>query len=64
MSIKEIAEALGLLPETVKKRIQKRNIKPLRYVGQAALYDSSVIEEIRNVPSKGRPKKSKPEDTE
>jgi predicted ArsR family transcriptional regulator len=61
MSIKEISEILGLLPETVKKRIQKHNIKPLRYVGQAALYSEDVVNMIRETNPRGRPKKPKPE---
>jgi predicted ArsR family transcriptional regulator len=60
MSVKEISEILGLQPSTVKKRLQKRGIKPLRYVGQAALYAPDVIDLIRYI-KMGRPKKPKPD---
>jgi IS30 family transposase len=56
MSVKEISEILGLQPSTVKKRIQKHSIKPLRYVGQAALYAPDVIDLIRYA-KMGRPRK-------
>jgi hypothetical protein len=55
MTIDEIAEELGIPWKTAHKRIEKLGIKPLSY---KALYDPAVVEAIRNVPGKGRPKKS------
>jgi predicted ArsR family transcriptional regulator len=55
MTIDEIATELGIPWKTAHKRIEKLGIKPLSY---KALYDPSVVEAIRNVPGKGRPKKA------
>ncbi|GHU14185.1 hypothetical protein FACS1894161_4730 [Spirochaetia bacterium] len=54
MTIDEIADELGIPWKTAHKRIETMGIKPLSY---KALYDPSVVEAIRNVPGKGRPKK-------
>jgi hypothetical protein len=54
MTIDEIAEELGISWKTFHKRIEKLGIKPLSY---KAIYDPSVVEAIRNVPGKGRPRK-------
>jgi predicted ArsR family transcriptional regulator len=53
MTIDEIAEELGIPWKTAHKRIETLGIKPLSY---KALYDSSVVDKIRNV-TMGRPKK-------
>jgi predicted ArsR family transcriptional regulator len=58
MTIDEIAEELGIPWKTAHKRIETLGIKPLSY---KALYDRSVVEQIRNVPGKGRPPKAKAE---
>jgi len=58
ITIDEIANELGIPWKTAHKRIEKLGIKPLSY---KALYDPSVVETIRSVPGKGRPKKPKPE---
>jgi hypothetical protein len=63
MTIKEISEALGITPGATKIRLQRKGIKPIRIVGQTGIYDPSVVETIRNVPSKGRPPKAKPGDS-
>ncbi|MDR0721078.1 MAG: hypothetical protein LBF78_15715 [Treponema sp.] len=57
MTIDEIAEELGIPWKTAHKRIETLNINPLSY---KALYDPAVVEQIRNVPGRGRPPK-KPE---
>jgi hypothetical protein len=41
--------------KTAHKRIETLGIKPLSY---KALYDPSIVEKIRNVPGKNRPKKA------
>ena len=55
MTIDEIADALGIPCKTAHKRLERAGIKPLSY---KAIYDPSVVEAIRNVPGKGRPKKT------
>ena len=55
MTIDEIAAELGIPWKTAHKRIEKLGIKPLSY---KAIYDPSVVDAIRNVPGKGRPRKA------
>jgi len=55
LTIDEIAEELGIPWKTAHKRIETLGIKPLSY---KALYAPAVVETIRNVPGKGRPKKA------
>ena len=57
MTVKELSEELGLLPITVKKRLQLHGLKPARYVGITAIYDPSVLDIIRVSNRPGRPKK-------
>ena len=54
LTIKEMAEILGIPPDTVKNRLFVANIKPIT---KAAVYDKSALEVIRNVQGKGRPRK-------
>lgn len=49
-----MCELLNLPFKTIEGRIQRAGLKPLT---REALYDESVLETIRNVPSRGRPKK-------
>jgi hypothetical protein len=58
LTVAEIAEDLKLQPDTVKRRLQTKGIKPTSYAGPTALYDPSVVEAIRNVPGESRPKKA------
>jgi predicted ArsR family transcriptional regulator len=58
MTMQEIADELGITRYAVKQRILRAGIKPIT---KEAIYDTSVVETIRNVPPKGRPKKPKPE---
>ncbi|MDR2419219.1 MAG: hypothetical protein LBD79_09220 [Treponema sp.] len=60
MTIKEIAEKLGLGQPAVKMRLRVASIKPIVYAGPTAIYDPSVVDLIRNVPPRGRPRKPKP----
>ena len=57
-TISEMAKELEIAPNTVMQRLYVAKIKPIT---KEALYDKSAIEAIRNVPSKGRPKKVVPE---
>jgi hypothetical protein len=62
LSIAEMAKELCIGAPATKMRLRVAGIKPKGYVGQAAIYDESALEVIRNVPGKGRPPKEKPED--
>ena len=53
-TMKELATLLGINEKTVNMRIFRQGIKPLT---KDAIYDKSVLEAIRNVPGKGRPRK-------
>jgi hypothetical protein len=64
MTIAEMAAELKREPDTVKRQLQRKGIKPTGYAGPTGLYDPSALEAIRNVPGKGRPKKQpEPETT-
>jgi DNA-directed RNA polymerase specialized sigma24 family protein len=54
LTLTEMSNILGLPPKTVERRIQRAGLKPLT---REATYASEVLEKIRNVPGKGRPKK-------
>jgi predicted ArsR family transcriptional regulator len=58
LTVKEMAEKLGITPNTAKHRLFQLGIKP---VSTDAIYDKAAMEAIRNVPGKGRPRKPKPE---
>jgi hypothetical protein len=59
LTIKMMSEKLGLLPVTVKKRLQLHGIKPVQYIGNTAIYDPSALEAIKKSNKQGRPKKKK-----
>jgi predicted ArsR family transcriptional regulator len=54
ITISEMAKELGIDKNAVAQRLFVAKIKPL---SREALYALSALEAIRNVPSKGRPKK-------
>jgi hypothetical protein len=60
LAIKDMAERLNLLPITVKKRLAKHGLTPIRYVGATGIYDPSVLDIIKDSPPPGRPPKSRP----
>jgi predicted ArsR family transcriptional regulator len=55
MTISEMADKLKLPRDTIKRRLLRANCKPF---SQEALYTAEDFEKIRNVPGKGRPKKT------
>ena len=57
-TLAEMAEILEIPVNTVEGRLFRAGIKPIL---RGAIYDKSVLELIRNVPGKGRPRKPKPE---
>jgi predicted ArsR family transcriptional regulator len=60
LTIKEISDKLGIIPSTVKKRLQTHGLVPIRYAGPIAIYDRSVVKVIKDTPGKGRPPRVKP----
>jgi hypothetical protein len=60
LTIKQIAQQLGIEPNTVKARIHRRGIEPAYRVGPTPLYPPSVVDQIREDLPRGRPKKPKP----
>ena len=63
LTVKEIADRLNRPFETVKVQLRAAGINPIRKVGRTNIYDPSVVEAIRNVPGKGRPRKPETEIT-
>jgi hypothetical protein len=61
MTIRQIAEVLGLKPHTVKARLFRRHIKPVRYIGPVGMYSSNVIDLVKEDLPQGRPRKPKPD---
>jgi hypothetical protein len=55
LTIPEIADELEITYLTAKQRLLRAGIKP---VAKDAIFPRSVLEAIRNVPGKGRPKKA------
>ena len=60
-TISEMADELKISPDSVLKRLQRKNIKP---INREVLYALSALESIRNFPSPGRPKKKPPDSTD
>jgi hypothetical protein len=56
-TLAEMAEALGMPIKTLEARLFRAGIKP---VVRGAIYDKSALEAVRNVPGKGRPRKTPP----
>jgi hypothetical protein len=57
LSVRDMAEGLNIPMDTVKSRLRALNIKPVRYIGQAAIYEPGAIDLIREPKPRGRPKK-------
>jgi hypothetical protein len=61
LTIKEMAEKLGITPNTVKQRLFQRGIKPFC---KDALYEPSALDQISDFGPKGFQPKSPPESTD
>jgi predicted ArsR family transcriptional regulator len=57
LTIKEIAAILNIHPMAVKTRLKTAGIKEKDHAGKTNIYDESVVDLIRDVPQRGRPKK-------
>lgn len=58
LTISDIAKELEITYLTAKQRLLRAGIKP---TAKYAIYPRSVLEAIRNVPGRGRPRKAKAE---
>jgi phage antirepressor YoqD-like protein len=58
LTIREIAEMLKIEPKAVTARLLNAGIQPKQKAGRTNIYDPSIVEKIRNVPGKGRPRKA------
>jgi predicted ArsR family transcriptional regulator len=54
LTLTEMSEKLGIPVNTLRQRITRLGIKPK---SQEAIYDHTVLNIMKNVPSRGRPKK-------
>jgi len=61
ITIAFMANELNRKPDTVKRQLQAKGIKPTEYYGPTGMYLRSDLEEIRTVPHVGRPKKAEKE---
>jgi hypothetical protein len=61
LTVMEIAKRINVLPDTVRKRITRRQIEPLRRVGPIPVYSPDVIELVKEDLPRGRPRKPKPD---
>ena len=58
LTIREIAAMLKIEPKAVTARLLTAGISPKQKAGRTNIYDPSVVEAIRHVRGKGRPKKA------
>jgi transposase len=58
LTIREIAEKLGISPKATMARLLTAGIQPKTHAGKTNIYDESVVEILQNTPSRGRPKKA------
>jgi hypothetical protein len=59
VTIREIANKLGMSPTAVKFRLIRANITPKDKAGRTNIYDEGIIDLIRKPLKGGRPKKDK-----
>jgi hypothetical protein len=58
LTVNDIATILNLKVGTIKMRLHRAGIKPVRMVGSGGLYSLDVVEKIRVVSKGGRPPKN------
>jgi hypothetical protein len=59
LTVIQLAEKLGVLPDSVRKRIARRKIQPVGHVGYIPIYSPDVIDQIRQDLPRGRKKRNK-----
>jgi len=57
-TLSEISKKLGIPVNTLRQRVTRLGIKP---ISQEAVYAPEVLDILKAVPGKGRPKKAAPE---
>jgi hypothetical protein len=57
LTIREIADILGIDARAVKMRLRKAGIQPKTKAGKTNIYDEQVVDRIREVSKGGRPRK-------
>jgi hypothetical protein len=56
LTIREIAEKVGISPAAVKIRLIRRGIQPKDHAGKTNIYDESVVDLVK-IQKFGRPRK-------
>jgi predicted ArsR family transcriptional regulator len=56
ITVVEIARRLEISSDAVRKRLNRLGVKPLRYIGSAAIYRENDIKVIQEHGTRGRPK--------
>ena len=57
LTIKEIADILGISQTAAKGRLFRLGVKPVRLIGNTGIYDPAVVGKIKEVNPIGRPPK-------
>lgn len=57
LTIREIANFLGISPDAVTMRLKKAGIEPKFIAGKTYLFDETAVDAIREVSKGGRPPK-------
>jgi hypothetical protein len=63
ITIVDMARELGISSSAAIKRLQRKGIRPFRYIGSAGVYKASDLEAIREGGKRGRPWPAKDEPT-
>jgi hypothetical protein len=59
----EMSHILGVSSDGVKRRLQRKGIRPFKYIGPVGLYKNADLEAIKDGGIRGRPKAKPPEPT-
>lgn len=58
ITVLEMAQALGASSDAIKRRLQRKGIKPFRYIGSAGIYKNEDFEAIKDGGKRGEPAKA------
>jgi hypothetical protein len=58
-----MSQVLGISSDGVKRRLQRKGIRPFKYIGPVGLYKASDLDAIKDGGVRGRPKTNTPENT-
>jgi len=59
ITVLEMAQALGVSSDAIKRRLQRKGIKPFRYIGSAGIYKADDLAAIKDGGKRGPPEKPK-----